>query len=185
MYGYLKDPENKNRIIVDPFASEVVRAIFKWKIEGMSQGRIADRLNAQGVLCPLEYKKSIGVNLKSSFQVHKKAKWSAVSVERILKNEIYIQNILKRDIRISPEEEVVYPLSGYVRCGDCHQNMIRKSFVRGKKRYRYFICSTHKHSKDCSTHSISVDELTESVLNATKRHIEMVLEMSRMIDVWI
>ena len=228
VYGYLKDPENKNRIIVDPFASEVVRTIFKWKIEGMSQGRIADRLNAQGVLCPLEYKKSIGVNLKSSFQVHTKAKWSAVSVERILKNEIYtgvllqgkrstpnykvkktivkdesewirvedthdaiidrttfdnVQNILKRDIRISPEEEVVYPLSGYVRCGDCHQNMIRKSFVRGKKRYSYFICSTHKHSKDCSTHSINVDELTESVLNATKRHIEMVLEMSGMIDI--
>ena len=69
VYGYLKDPENKNKIIVDPFASEVVRAIFKWKIEGMSQSRIADKLNAQGVLCPLEYKRSIGVNLKSSFQV--------------------------------------------------------------------------------------------------------------------
>lgn len=228
VYGYLKDPENKNRIIVDPFASEVVRAIFKWKIEGLSQGRIADKLNAQGVLCPLEYKRSIGVNLKSSFQVKKKAQWSAVSVERILKNEIYtgvliqgkrstpnykvkktivkdeaewirvedahepivdrtdfenVQSILKRDIRIAPDEDVVYPFSGYMKCGDCNQNMVRKSFFHGRKRYNYFICSTHKRGKGCSTHSISAEELMESVLNATRRHVDMIIEMSGMIDI--
>ena len=227
VYGYLKDPENKNKIIVDPFASEVVRAIFKWKIEGMSQSRIADKLNAQGVLCPLEYKKSIGVNLKSSFQVRKKAMWSPVSVERILKNEIYtgvllqgkrstpnykvkklmlkdesewvraedtheaiidretfenVQIILKHDIRIAPQEDMVYPLSGYVRCGDCRQSMVRKSFVHGKKRYSYFVCSTHKRGKGCSTHSIGVEELTAAVLTATRRHVDTILEMAKTID---
>ena len=227
VYGYLKDPENKNRIIIDPFASEVVRAIFKWKIEGMSQSRIADKLNAQGVLCPLEYKKSIGVNLKSSFQVKKKAMWSPISVERILKNEIYtgvllqgkrstpnykikklilkdesewirvedaheaiidretfenVQLILKHDIRIAPDEELVYPLSGYVRCGDCRQSMVRKSFVHGRKRYSYFICSTHKRGKGCSTHSIGVEELTTAVLDATRKHVDAILEMSRTIE---
>lgn len=227
VYGYLKDPEDKNRIIADPFASEVVRAIYKWKIEGMSQGRIAERLNAQGVLCPIEYKKSIGVNLKSSFQVHKKAQWSAVAVERILKNEIYtgvliqgkrstpnhkvkktivkdesewiriedsheaivdretflnVQSILKRDIRIAPEEELVYTLSGYVKCGDCGQNMVRKSFDRGKKHYCYYVCSTHKRGKGCSTHSISADALMKSVLNTTRRYISTILEMAELIE---
>jgi hypothetical protein len=57
VYGYLKDEEDHNKLVVDTFASEVVRAIFKWKLEGMSQGRIADKLNIQGVLCPMEYDK--------------------------------------------------------------------------------------------------------------------------------
>ncbi len=32
-YGYLKDPQDKNKLIVDPFAAEVVRSIFRWKLE--------------------------------------------------------------------------------------------------------------------------------------------------------
>lgn len=59
VYGYLKDPEDHNKLVVDTFASEVVRAIFRWKLEGLSQGDIAERLNAQGVLCPMEYKLSL------------------------------------------------------------------------------------------------------------------------------
>ena len=84
MYGYLKDEEDHNKFVVDTFASEVVRAIFKWKLEGMSQGRIADKLNMQGVLCPMEYKISLGMKVQTNFRVHKKAMWSPVSVTRIL-----------------------------------------------------------------------------------------------------
>ena len=45
VYGYLKDPDNRHKLIVDEFAANVVRDIFKWKIDGLSQQRIADRLN--------------------------------------------------------------------------------------------------------------------------------------------
>lgn len=44
----------------------MVRAIFKWKLEGMSQGRIADKLNMQGVLCPMEYKISLGMKVQTN-----------------------------------------------------------------------------------------------------------------------
>ena len=63
VYGYLKDPEDHNKLIPDTYASEVVRAIYKWKLEGMSQGRIAEKLNLQGVLCPMEYKMSMGIKV--------------------------------------------------------------------------------------------------------------------------
>ena len=33
VYGYLKDPEDHNKLVVDTFASEVVKAIFRWKLE--------------------------------------------------------------------------------------------------------------------------------------------------------
>jgi site-specific DNA recombinase len=75
---------------VDDYAAEVVRDIFRWKLEGMSQQEIADRLNADGVLSPSEYKRSLGMKYISGFKSNPQAKWSAVAVGRILKNPLYI-----------------------------------------------------------------------------------------------
>lgn len=227
VYGYLKDEEDHNKLVVDTYASEVVRAIFKWKLEGMSQGRIADKLNMQGVLCPMEYKISLGMKVQTNFRVHKKAMWSPVSVTRILTNEIYtgvlvqgksgtpnykvkkvmpkdeeewvrvedshpaivtkrnfdtVQKIMQRDIRIAPAEETVYPFSGYLKCADCGQNMVRKHYTARDKEYTYFICSTRKAKKGCSTHSIDEEILTASVLNAIKNHIDMILEAEKLLE---
>lgn len=66
------------------------RDIFRWKLEGMSQQGIADRLNADGVLSPSEYKRSLGMKYISGFKSNPQAKWSAVTVGRILKNPLYI-----------------------------------------------------------------------------------------------
>ena len=227
-YGYLKDEEDHNKLVVDTYASEIVRAIFKWKIQGMSQGRIANKLNMQGVLCPMEYKLSLGMKVQTNFRVHKKALWSYKAVTRILTNEIYtgvlvqgkvgtpnykikkimprdeadwirvegvipviidrdmfdsVQMILAKDIRIAPEEDVVYPLSGFVKCADCGQNMVRKSYNAGGKAYSYFICSTRKAGKGCSMHSISEEKLTDVVLQMVSKQIDSVCEMEKMLDI--
>ena len=227
-YGYLKDEEDHNKLVVDTYASEIVRAIFKWKIQGMSQGRIANKLNMQGVLCPMEYKLSLGMKVQTNFRVHKKALWSSKTVTRILTNEIYtgvlvqgkvgtpnykikkimprdeadwirvegvipvivdrdmfdsVQMILAKDIRIAPEEDVVYPLSGFVKCADCGQNMVRKSYNAGGKSYSYFICSTRKAGKGCSTHSISEEKLMDVVMQMVSKQIDSVCEMEKMLDI--
>lgn len=44
-YGYQKDPSNHTKLIVDELAAETVQDIFRWKISGMSNQGIADRLN--------------------------------------------------------------------------------------------------------------------------------------------
>ena len=59
------------------------------KINGMSQYRIADVLNEQGILSPMEYKKYLGSHFESSFKVNPKAVWTANAVTRILTNEVY------------------------------------------------------------------------------------------------
>lgn len=89
-YGYVKDSDDKSKLVVDPFAANVVRDIFRWKIEGLSPQNIAVRLNEIGIPSPAEYKKLSGSNYKTSFQISSKAVWSHVSVRRILKNEIYL-----------------------------------------------------------------------------------------------
>lgn len=89
VYGYQRDPEDKNRLVVDEDAAEVVRDIFRWKIEGINSTKIADRLNERGVLCPAAYKKVKGSRYATSFQTRQQALWSHVSIRRILTNEIY------------------------------------------------------------------------------------------------
>lgn len=89
-YGYVKDSNDNSKLVVDQFAADVVRDIFRWKIEGLSPQNIAVRLNELGIPSPAEYKKLSGSNYKTSFQTSSKAVWSHVSVRRILKNEIYL-----------------------------------------------------------------------------------------------
>lgn len=94
-YGYVKDSNDKSKLVVDQFAADVVRDIFRWKIEGLSPQNIAVRLNELGIPSPAEYKKLSGSNYKTSFQTSSKAVWSHVSVRRILKNEIYLGVIIQ------------------------------------------------------------------------------------------
>ncbi len=88
-FGYLKDEQNKNKLVVDQYAADIVRDIFKWKLEGVSPQDIADALNKLGVLSPMEYKRSLGMKFTTSFKTNAKALWSAGTVIRVLKNPIY------------------------------------------------------------------------------------------------
>lgn len=49
-YGYEKSEEVKNKLVIDVYAAEVVRDIFRWKLEGLNPDTIARKLNEQGVL---------------------------------------------------------------------------------------------------------------------------------------
>ena len=89
VYGYVKDPENKNHLVIDPFAADVVRDIFRWKVEGISAGDIADCLNRDGILAPMDYKKSQGFRFATPFRVNAKSVWNATTILRILKNPVY------------------------------------------------------------------------------------------------
>lgn len=89
VYGYIKAPDDRHRLIVDDFAADVVRDIFKWKLEGISAGDIADKLNMDGILSPMDYKKSQGLRFATPFRVNTKSRWTAAAVLRILKNPVY------------------------------------------------------------------------------------------------
>jgi len=44
-YGYMKDPEDNHKLIIDEVAARVIRDIFKWYISGMGKITIAKKLN--------------------------------------------------------------------------------------------------------------------------------------------
>jgi len=104
-YGYLKDPENKNHLIVDEYAADVVRDIFRWKLAGVSAGDIAERLNREGILSPMDYKKSLGICYSTPFCNSVKCEWKAATVLRILKNPVYI-GVLEQGKNTTPSYKV-------------------------------------------------------------------------------
>ena len=65
-YGYAKDPENRNRLVVDQAAAAVVRDIFYWFVrEGLSRQGIARRLNGLGIPNPTAYKRGCGLRYEN------------------------------------------------------------------------------------------------------------------------
>lgn len=129
-YGYLKDKENKNLLVIDEYAADVVRDIFAMKLCGMSQKSIADKLNADGILSPLQYKKSIGVSLESSFQKNLKPKWTYNTVLRILKNEVYIGTVVQGKCttpNYKIKKRIYKDESDWIRVEDVHEPIISKN----------------------------------------------------------
>lgn len=94
-YGYEKSEEDKNKLVIDVYAAEVVRDIFRWKLEGINQNAIARRLNDNGILSPMEYKRSQGSTYKTSFKTSSKAQWTALAVRRILTNPVYVGTLVQ------------------------------------------------------------------------------------------
>lgn len=95
VYGYLKNPTDKNKLIVDEYAAGIVQDIFKMKLSGFSAQAIADCLNEKKILSPMEYKRQIGLKFSTTFKGNSTAGWSAAAILRILKNPVYIGTLIQ------------------------------------------------------------------------------------------
>lgn len=94
-YGYLKDPENRHKLVVDEEAADVVRMIFDKFVSGMSIYEITHQLNEMGLPNPSSYKKQKGLNYRHPSGKITEGMWPESSVRRILKNEMYIGNMVQ------------------------------------------------------------------------------------------
>lgn len=116
-YGFAKDPKNKNKLIVDDEASEIVKKIFSLFVyEKLSLRAVALRLNDMGVLSPREYKLKKGITPNS--HAAGIPAWHYNTVKVILSDEKYcghmvqgkLKNIsykVKKAKRQDPEDWVV------------------------------------------------------------------------------
>ena len=94
-YGYKKSSADKNKLVIDEYAAEVVRKIFKLYIAGNGKIRIASMLNEDGIVCPSEYKKINGDNYRNCKRLESTSYWTYSTVNRILQNEMYIGNMVQ------------------------------------------------------------------------------------------
>ena len=128
-YGYLKDPKDKHALIIDEEAAEVVRNIYTWFLDGMSKNAIVRNLNSQGVLCPSEYKKSKGLNYQNPHS-DEKPLWSAKTVSDILKNRLYVGDMVQgrqrvKSYKIHTQEQI--PESEWYIVENTHEPIIDRA----------------------------------------------------------
>ena len=137
VYGYQKDHEDKNKLVIDEYAAKIVKNIFTWKLDGMSNLAIANRLNENGIFSPLEYKKSYGEHYSTGFQAGIVSKWSAVAVKRILTNEIYTGMMVqgKREkVNYKVDKILEKPESEWFKVEGTHEAIISKEDYQNVQR---------------------------------------------------
>ncbi len=86
-YGYRKDENDHNRLVVDETAAEIVREIYRKFLSGYSVLGIARELNGRGVPNPSVYRGGGGNN---------SGLWADSTVRRILTSEVYIGNLVQK-----------------------------------------------------------------------------------------
>jgi hypothetical protein len=97
-YGYLLDPDNKRKIVVNPDTAPIVRWIFEMKAEGMGNGAICKTLNGEGVPCPLRYRFISGLTKNNKYE---NCIWIISTVADILRNPLYLGHMAQGKVRVA------------------------------------------------------------------------------------
>ncbi len=92
-YGYIKDPNDRHRIVIDPEAANVVREIFRRKLEGASNIAIVRWLNKANIPSPCCYRHQKGILVDKRFEQPKP--WTATTVKKILSCQTYTGDMVQ------------------------------------------------------------------------------------------
>ncbi len=90
IYGYLKDPNDKTKWIVDPEAAAIVLRIFQMSVAGMGPFQIAVTLTREKVESPGYYQQKLGIGTGKTKTFKYPCRWSATSVTHILSKPEYM-----------------------------------------------------------------------------------------------
>ena len=152
-YGYIKDPDNPKRWIVDDEAAQVVRRIYSMTLEGYGTEQIAAQLEKDEILTPRAYWLKKGIKRPGKGKQQPATKWNSSTVTKILSLQEYCGDILnfktysksyKNKKRLENDRE------NWVIFKDVHEPIIERSIFeqvqqkRGKIRKRRTNEGEHK-----------------------------------------
>ena len=140
-YGYVKDEQDKHKLVIDKESAEIVRKIFEWKVnDGLGNLSICHRLNDMGVLNPTGYKKNkLNQNYNNSKMKQEEYSWCPSTVRNILKNDVYIGNVTQgkrkvKSYKIHKVEQV--PEEEWVKVENMHEPIIDKELFNRAQELR-------------------------------------------------
>lgn len=134
-YGYMKDPTDKHKLIVDAEAAVVVKRIFKEYLRGASIYSIAQHLNEDGIEPRSAYfKRKYGHNYSEKRKMT--LFWTAMSVGRVLDNECYIGTFVYHkyeQIEVASKKKRITDPSEWCRIRNNHEPLIsEKEFSKAQ-----------------------------------------------------
>ena len=124
-YGYIKDTSSElSHLIVDDYASNVVKRIFDMYVNGMGSYKICEVLNAEKIDPPAVYLKMNLVHKSKDFY-----KWRPTSVQKILKNEVYLGKLLQgktKKLSYKSKKKIDLPRETWIVEENAHEPLISK-----------------------------------------------------------
>lgn len=126
-YGYLKSPEDKNKLIVDRNVAPIVLQMFESYLAGDGITRIAHTLNDQEIPSPVVYKTQIYPNYKNAKS--KFGKWTAEGVKSILQNPVYAGCLAQHKqevISYKVKKLKAIPKEKWIIVEGCHEAIVSK-----------------------------------------------------------
>jgi hypothetical protein len=137
-YGYTKDPQNKNKLVIDEEAAEVVRQIFVWFTrDGRNKMSISAYLNEMGYPNPTEYKRRKGFAYNNSHLEDNDTLWSFKTVGTILKNKMYIGVMVQgqqRVISYKVHNRIIVPESEWYVVPGTHESIVTEDVFETAQR---------------------------------------------------
>ena len=94
-YGYVKDPNDKHKGLIDPEAAAVVRRIFDLTVEGKGMEEIARILHSEKVERPSYYSAKRGqINHKNALDAENPYLWRSQVIRGILARQEYLGHVV-------------------------------------------------------------------------------------------
>ncbi len=126
-YGYMKDPENKNHLLIDPETAPVVRRIFDMAIDGKIVSEIATVLNREKIETPAQYFRRMFPDKKKHRKVSKGNSWDSSNIRRIIQHKIYTGAIVSQTRQwkgIDVEHTFMRDESEWIVVPNCHEAIV-------------------------------------------------------------
>ena len=148
-YGYKVNPYNRNQLIVDPEAAEIVKLIFDLVEAGNSFSEVSRILERSKILTPAAYKILKGdTRFLNSTSEETKYKWSYQTVRTIVKNPVYVGDMVNHKVEIvnyKTKERVCVPIEERIVVPNMHEPIIdRERFAAINQRLANLRQANHR-----------------------------------------
>lgn len=140
-YGYIKDPNNKNKLLINPETSKIVRHIFNLMLSGYGAVYIAKRLAKEKVFIPAVVKLKAGdTRFQRNLEYGSECRWHGGLVRRILNNPVYTGDIVyykTQIINYKTKKSVSNPKDKWIVVPNMHEAIVtHEEFERAQQLMR-------------------------------------------------
>ncbi len=136
-YGYLKSPENKKKWVIDPYASEIVKDVFRMCLEGKGNETIAHILQDRKILIPMAYWQSLGLGRGGKRVQPDPYRWNKSTIAKMLAQQEYCGDVINFKTyskSFKHKERLENPQENWVTFKDVHEPIIdRETFEQVQK----------------------------------------------------
>jgi len=176
-YGYKRDPDNKNKLIVDEVAAKVVKDIFNMYTDGMGCNSITKYLNRTGIPNPGTYKLESGYGRVKCTDTATSSVWTHSSVHKILKREVYTGTLvqgMRETLSYKNKKQIPISEDKWIKVADTHEAIIDRELWESIQ--VKFVSRRRADSKSGTYHILAgkvfCSECDKVMWKTTNNHIE-------------